>query len=102
MKSSSAHVVAIIEAIYREDRSERRWIEGILAAARPALDHGLGLTAYPFEVVEREVRVPWARVLGTPPGVGPSMIKRVMATSSESPRVSQVYRSTPVCATASE
>jgi DNA-binding CsgD family transcriptional regulator len=102
MKSSSAHVVAIIEAIYREERSERRWIEGILAAARPALDHGLGLTAYPFEVVEQEVRVSWAKVLGTPPGVGPSMVKSVMARSRETPQVSRIYRCTPTCATASE
>jgi hypothetical protein len=42
-------VVSILEAIYREDESERGWIDGILSAARPALDHGLGLTAYPFE-----------------------------------------------------
>jgi DNA-binding CsgD family transcriptional regulator len=101
MKSSSAHVVSIIEAIYREDASERGWIEGILAAAKPALDHGLGLTAYPFEVVGHEIRVSWATVLGTPPGVGPSLIKSLMATSRESPQVSRVYRS-PTCATASE
>src|ERR1700722_5527544 len=102
MKPSSAQVVEIVEAIYREDESERGWVEGILTAARPALDHGLGLVAYPFEVVGREVRVPWAKVLGTPAGVGPSLMKSVMATSRDSPRVSRVYRSTPTCATASE
>jgi DNA-binding CsgD family transcriptional regulator len=101
MRSSSTHVVSIVEAIYREDETEQGWIEGILAAARPALDHGLGLTGYPFEVVGREIRVPWAKVLGTPSSVGPSFVKSVMATSRDTPKVSRVYR-TPTCATASE
>jgi DNA-binding CsgD family transcriptional regulator len=101
MKASSAHVVSIIEAIYREEKSERGWIAGILAAARPALDSGLGLTAYPFEVVGHEVRASWTAVLGTPSNVSPSLIKTVMATSRDNPRVSRVYRS-PTCATASE
>jgi DNA-binding CsgD family transcriptional regulator len=102
MKARSLDIIDIIEAIYREEKSERAWLEGILVAARPALDHGLGLTAYPFEVVGQEVRVPWAKVLGTPVRVGPSLIKSVMATSRNSPQVSRVYRSTPTCATASE
>ena len=102
MKPSSTHIVEIIEAIYRHEESERAWLEGILVAARPALDHGLGLTSYPFEVVGQEVRVPWVKVVGTPVRVGPSLMKSVMATSRDSPQVSRVYRPTPTCATASE
>ena len=101
MRSSNAHLVSIIEAIYREEMSDQGWIEGILAAARPALDHGLGVTAYPFEVVGREVRVPWAKVLGTR-GVSAALVKSILATARDQPRVSEVYRSTPTCATASE
>jgi DNA-binding CsgD family transcriptional regulator len=102
MKPSGTRVVDIIEAIYRDEDSERAWLDGILGAARPALDQGLGLTGYPFEVVGQEVRVPWAKVLGTPVHVGPSLMKSVMEKSRESPQVSRIYGRTPTCATASE
>ena len=38
MKPSNTQVLDIVEAIYRAERSDRAWIEGILAAAAPMLD----------------------------------------------------------------
>jgi DNA-binding CsgD family transcriptional regulator len=101
MTPSRTNALEIVEAIYHEEKSERAWLDGILAAARPALDHGLGVCTYPFELTGREIRTPWARVLGATRGVGPVLIKTLMATTREDAQVSQAYRS-PVCATASE
>jgi hypothetical protein len=72
MKPSSTHVVDVIEAIYREEKSERAWLDGILVAAGPALDRGLGVVGYPFQVVGVELCAPWARVQGAPRDIGRS------------------------------
>jgi DNA-binding CsgD family transcriptional regulator len=96
------HIVDVIEAIYREEKSERAWLDGILVAAGPALDWGLGVVGYPFDVVGLEIRAPWVRVLGAPRDIGPKLIKALTATSRDDAQVSQAYVPVPTCATASE
>jgi hypothetical protein len=102
MKPSRANVLEIVEAIYREEKSERAWLDAILVAARPALDHGLGVCAYPFELTGREIRTPWAKVRGATRDVGPAMILTLMATTRRDAQVSESVRAAPPCATASE
>jgi DNA-binding CsgD family transcriptional regulator len=42
--------INVIEAAYDEESSERDWVAAICEAARPALDEGLGLAAFTFEL----------------------------------------------------
>ena len=42
--------VGIIEAAYRPAPDERAWAEGLVAAAQPALDDGLGVAAYTYDL----------------------------------------------------
>jgi DNA-binding NarL/FixJ family response regulator len=45
----NADFLAIIEAAYRLDLDERRWLEAIAEAAQGCLDAGLGIIAYTFD-----------------------------------------------------
>jgi DNA-binding CsgD family transcriptional regulator len=99
--NARSRALEIVEAIYREEKSERAWIDGILEAARPALDRGCGLVGFPFEANASGVFVSWVRVLGTSAGVSPALVKAVMATARDDVQVSQAYRAT-ICATGSE
>ncbi len=101
MKPSNTQVLDIVEAIYRAERSDRAWIEGILAAAAPMLDRGLGLAGFPFEARESGLDVPWVKPLGTPAKLRPKVLLAVLAQAREDARVAHVYRR-GVCETASE
>ena len=100
MKASSAGALEIVEAIYRPDDSERAWIDGILAAARPALDRGHGIIGLPFEVGASGLIAPWASVVGAP-SVTPKIITSMMAAARHDATVQRAFRAT-ACATSSE
>jgi DNA-binding CsgD family transcriptional regulator len=54
-------VVSAVEAAYAIDRSADAWLEGLLAAVRPALDAGTGIVAYFYDVSARPIQ-PWGFV----------------------------------------
>lgn len=101
MKNSTAGVLEVIEAIYRDEKSDSAWVRGILDAARPVIDQGLGVVAFPFEATAREIRITNVKVLDAPSGVGPTLVKSVMATARDDSEVSTAYRTQP-CGTGSE
>ena len=92
MKSRSAELVDIIEAIYREEKSDKSWATGILEAARPLLDVGHGMLAISFEARPAGLHVPWVKLLGTSPHVKPKLITDVLATARDDHEVSEAYR----------
>ncbi|MEO7108835.1 MAG: LuxR C-terminal-related transcriptional regulator [Polyangiaceae bacterium] len=98
---SGAEILEIIEAIYREEKSDRAWVEGILEAAKPSLDVGSGLVGIPFEARPEGLHVPWAVVHGAAPNIKASFITDVLDTARDDREVSEVYRSA-ACATGSE
>ncbi len=55
-------LVGILEAAYRVEQPEEPWLAGVLDAARPGLDDGLGVTAYTYEASNPEdLEVPLRR-----------------------------------------
>lgn len=44
--------LAVVDAAYKLDGSIDAWMQGVLDAARPALDHGLGLMGLRFRLLE--------------------------------------------------
>jgi DNA-binding CsgD family transcriptional regulator len=101
MKSRNAGVLEIIEAIYREEKNERAWIDGILDAAKPVVDEGLGVVGFPFEAGPNGFDVPFQRVTGAGKGLGPDLMRAVTATIKDDDRVQKSYRAV-LCATGSE
>ncbi len=99
--SGADDVLDVIEAIYRPEKTDSAWVEGILAAAKPVLDQGLGVLAFPFEATPTAIRISNVKVLGAPAGVGPKLVKAVMATARDDAEVSHAYR-THACGTGSE
>ena len=94
-------LVEIIEAIYREEKNDRAWIDGILEAARPVVDEGLGVVGFPFAAGPNGFDVPFQRVVGAGKGLGPDLMRAVTATIKDDARVQKSYRAV-LCATGSE
>src|SRR5262245_34575406 len=46
---TSDDVLAILEQAYRGGLDDAEWLEGLLDAARPFLDHGLGIAGFFFD-----------------------------------------------------
>ncbi len=101
MKKRDRGVLEIIEAIYREEKSERAWIDGILEAAKPVIDEGLGVVGFPFELGPNGFNVPFSRVVAAGKGLGPGLMRAVTATIRDDDRVQKSYRAV-LCATGSE
>ena len=71
-----ADLVGVIEAAYRADLSDRRWVAGLVEAARPLLDDGVGVFAGLYDAADvgrfrmhtmagsGVVMQGWARLLG--------------------------------------
>lgn len=59
--------LSIIESAYRVESSDAEWMNDILAAARPSLDAGLGLTGYFVDVRGSRFRVWGHRCVGRDP-----------------------------------
>jgi DNA-binding CsgD family transcriptional regulator len=92
MRTRNAELVEILEAIYREEKSDKAWVQGILEAAQPSLDVGHGLVGIPFEARPGGLHVPWAKVLGASPEIKPKLITDVLATARDDSEVSKAYR----------
>jgi DNA-binding CsgD family transcriptional regulator len=68
-------LVGVIEAVYRVDAPEQEWVAGLLDAARPSLERGLGAAAYLYNasriplriwnVVERDSVIPIQGIVDT-------------------------------------
>lgn len=63
--------MGVVEAAYRAEPTEDAWIDGVLAAAQPMLDHGEGVAAFTFAVERGRVSVGRAVELHTSDGFGP-------------------------------
>lgn len=70
-------LVRIIEAAYAEAETEQDWVRGLAEAALPALDDGLGLAAYTFDLPEN--RPVWRQfvALGDDPEAITSCVQRL-------------------------
>jgi DNA-binding CsgD family transcriptional regulator len=101
--SGEVDPVAILECAYRteHDDDDERWLGRILDLARPALDEGLGVAGFFYDVSNpSEMRV-WAPVLvGTPPGAIEALYTINAAAPEDYAR--ELYRPTAMCATLSE
>ncbi|MBI5481659.1 MAG: response regulator transcription factor [Deltaproteobacteria bacterium] len=53
--------VGIIEAAYRPAPDDQAWMEGLVAAARPSLDDGLGVAAFAYDLDPAGARPPALR-----------------------------------------
>lgn len=49
MTTAASDWIDIIEASYRIDRDESDWLQGVLAATQPKLDHGRGIYAITYD-----------------------------------------------------
>jgi DNA-binding NarL/FixJ family response regulator len=47
---ATPHPIAVVEACYRLAGDEHDWLKGLAEAARPALDAGLGIIAYTYDL----------------------------------------------------
>lgn len=92
-------LLEVVEAAYAVDGDDETWLGGLVDAARPALDDGLGLFAYVVEIQGSKV-VPSAVVHRTTlPGVADIVgVTNARATPAE---VEALYRG-PMVATLSE
>lgn len=91
-------LVAVIEAAYQVERSESAWLDGVLSAATPLLDLGMGCSAFFYDArdVER-LRIHRFVTQGERPD---EMIVRAIERSAPE-RVQWVFR-TQACRLASE
>jgi DNA-binding CsgD family transcriptional regulator len=78
-RSNDADLIRIVEAIYRIGAAPSDWLSGILRAAQPLMDEGLGLCAGTYDASGPALKVEAFVNLGNP--VGSS--ERIEATSYE-------------------
>jgi DNA-binding CsgD family transcriptional regulator len=53
-RSKRVDLVGILEAAYRVEQSEEPWLAGVLDAATPALEDGLGVSAWTYDASDPE------------------------------------------------
>jgi DNA-binding CsgD family transcriptional regulator len=93
-------LVRIVEAAYDIEQTEDIWLSGILAAASPALDAGLGVLAYTYDASEpSDIRFTAVAGQGVSEGLAALFARSGRDMSSDYVRKS--YRALS-CATASE
>jgi DNA-binding CsgD family transcriptional regulator len=63
--------MAVVEAAYEPEPTDEAWIDGVLAASQPMLDHGEGVAGFTFAVERGKVTVGSAVELNTSDGFGP-------------------------------
>ena len=98
MAGRSQDVVGIIEAAYRVDQTEARWLETALDAIRPSLDRGMGCSAFLYDASDpAKLRIHTLRGASAPHD---EAVTRAIERSSPD-RVAWVFR-TQACRTASE
>jgi DNA-binding CsgD family transcriptional regulator len=91
-------LVGILEAAYRVEQDETSWLRGVVEAARPGLDKGLGVTALLYDASDVSRFRVWS-IVGTEEERGPRMASAMEASSPK--RVTWTFR-TQACRTASE
>jgi DNA-binding CsgD family transcriptional regulator len=101
MRTRNAELLEIVEAIYRDGKDDEAWLQGILEAARPVLDVGLGMVGIPFEAKPEGLHVPWTKVVGGSKALRARLITDVLATTRSDEGVSRAYRQV-ACGTGSE
>ncbi len=93
-----ADLISVIEAAYRVEQREGRWLEGVLEAASPLLDRGMGCSAFFYDARDVEqLRLHGFVAAGAR---NDEAILRAIERSSPD-RVAWVFR-TQACRTASE
>jgi DNA-binding CsgD family transcriptional regulator len=94
-------LIEIIELAYASDGEDGEWLGRLVDSARPALDEGLGMTGFFYDVSNPEHLQVWSPVLvGTPPG---AMEALYTVNSMAPPDIArQLYRPTSSCTTMSE
>ena len=104
MSSKGADPLAVIEAAYRIETHDALWLEGIVRAARPLLDEGLGLcgglvefdaTRHPRPILAAPVYV------GTPSGMAEGL-ERIVATEELASLQTKLFGSGKPISTASD
>lgn len=96
-----ADLVAIIEAAYRPAASEGEWIANVVAVARPALDHGLGVVGFFYDLSNPERIRTWSPVVV---GALANTVSIIDALSQIVPPAlgARLFRSAPSSATLSD
>jgi hypothetical protein len=77
--SADADLITIVEAVYRIDREPEGWLHGILEAAQPLMDRGLGLCAGTYDASTPRLAVEAFVNFANPAGSS----ERITATSHE-------------------
>lgn len=91
--------LAVVEAAYRAAPSDEAWLGGVLEAALPALDQGLGLFASTYQVVDGRPRFVAPIAAGCPPELQRNLSAINEALSPEA--ITKVYFDA-TCGTASQ
>src|SRR5258706_8339404 len=78
--------LGVVEAAYRTDLDEQQWLDGVLDAARPMLDHRVGIAALLYDASSMNALVPLRFVTsGTPQGLRSEECMRLIQESSPNP-----------------
>jgi DNA-binding CsgD family transcriptional regulator len=77
-------VVAIVEAAYTLGVEDDAWFSGLVSAAAPAIERGLGLLAWQYDASDpAQVRVSSQRYAGGPDEVGRRMFEGLAGSTAE-------------------
>lgn len=78
--------LGVVEAAYRTDLDEQQWLDGVLDAARPMLDHRVGIAALLYDASTMSSLVPLRFITsGTPQGLRAEECMGLIAESSPDP-----------------
>jgi DNA-binding CsgD family transcriptional regulator len=78
--------LGVVEAAYRTDLDEQKWLDGVLDAARPMLDHRVGIAALLYDASSMNTLVPLRFITsGTPRGLRSEECMRLIQESSPNP-----------------
>jgi DNA-binding CsgD family transcriptional regulator len=78
--------LAVVESAYRTDLDEQKWLDGVLDAARPMLDHRVGIAALRYDASSMSALVPLRFITsGTPRGLRSEECMRLIQESSPNP-----------------
>src|SRR5262245_44163486 len=79
-RSSKKNPVSVIEAAYAVDASEGEWLGGLMEAAAPDMNEGLGIAAYTYDARKLPLQIGTLTSRGAP--ALPRVVREAVVMSS--------------------